>query len=68
MIEQILLQQTEREMEKRYQEHLQQEMEAEQLEQCKKVTLRRNAEKQKEAEQNRRLNNFFAALTNFMEE
>jgi len=63
MIEQILLQETEREMEKRYQEHLE-----EQLEQCKIVTLKRNAEKQKEAEQNRRINAFFNALTNFMEE
>ena len=63
MIEQILLQQTEREMEKRYQEHLE-----EQLEECKRITIQRNAEKQKEAEQNRRLNNFFEALTNFMED
>ena len=63
MIEQILLQQTEREMEKRYEQHLQ-----EQLEECKQVTLKRNAEKQKEMEQQRRLNNFFDALTNFMED
>lgn len=68
MIETILLQETEKEMEKRYEQHLQQEMEAEQLEQCKRITIQRNAEKQKEAEQNRRLNSFFAALTNFMEE
>lgn len=63
MVEQIYLEQQEKEMEKRYQEHL-----AEQLEECKQVTLKRNAEKQKEMEQNRRLNNFFAAFTEFMEE
>ena len=63
MIEQILLQETEKEMEKRYQEHLE-----EQLEECKRITIQRNAEKQKEMEQQRRLNSFFAALTNFMED
>lgn len=63
MIEQIFLEQQEQDINKRYQEHLE-----EQLEECKIVTLKRNAEKQKEMEQQRRLNNFFAALTNFMEE
>lgn len=63
MIETIFLEQQEQDINKRYQEHLE-----EQLEQCKQVTLKRNAEKQKEAEQQRRLNDFFAALTNFMED
>ena len=62
MIEQIYLQEQEAEMEKRYQEHL-----AEQLEECKRITIQRNAEKMKEAEQQRRLNQFFTALTEFME-
>ena len=62
MIEQIFLQDQEQEMEKRYQEHL-----AEQLEECKRITIQRNAEKQKEMEQQRRLNQFFTALTEFME-
>ena len=62
MIEQIFLQDQEQEMEKRYQEHL-----AEQLEECKRITIQRNAEKMKEAEQQRRLNQFFTALTEFME-
>ena len=48
MIEQIYLEQQEKEMERRYQEHL-----AEQLDQCKQVTLKRNSEKQKEIEQQR---------------
>ena len=50
-------------MNKMYEQHLQ-----EQLEECKIVTLKRNAEKQKEMEQQRRINAFFDALTNFMEE
>lgn len=68
MLETILLQEQEMEMEKRYEQHLQQEMEEVQLEHCKKITIKRNAEKQKEMEQSKRLNNFFNALTNFIEE
>lgn len=63
MIETIFLEQQEQEIEKMHEQHLE-----EQLEECKIVTLKRNAEKQKEMEQQRRLNNFFEALTNFMEE